>query len=139
MALIPIDDSLNIADDLAELSLTFITDSYDFNRKLTTYEILAQKSLRSGLNADMLATNIMKRFKEVGIPSGPLVNGAPNVMEGFALILSEEIVKAIQDQMRVDIAIFPGGTIQANGANAGGPVVSVGATINAQTGVGVAR
>jgi hypothetical protein len=139
MALIPIDNSLNISEELAELLMTFITDSFDFTRNLTTYEILAQKQLRSGLNADNLATNIMKRFKEVGIPSGPLVNGATNVMEAFTVILAEEIVDAIQNQMRVDIAIFPGGTIQAAGGNAGGPVASVGATVNAQNGVGIAR
>jgi len=139
MALIKIDESLNTAEELSELFLTFINDSFDFVRGLTPYEILAQKSLRMGLSADHLATNIMARFKEAGIPSGPLVNGAVNVMEAFTVILAEEIVDAIQNQMRVDVAIFPGGMIQASGANAGGPVVSVGATINAQTGVGIAR
>lgn len=139
MALIPIDESLNISEELAELFMTFITDSFEFVRDLTTYEILAQKQMRSGLNADNLATNIMKRFKEAGIPSGPLVNGATNVMEAFTVILAEEIVDAIQNQMRVDIAIFPGGTIQAAGGNSGGPVASVGSTVNAQSGVGVAR
>jgi len=139
MALIPIDDSLNISEEIADLMLTFVSDSFSFTRNLTTYEILAQKQLRNGLNADNLATNIMKRFKEAGIPSGPLVNGATNVMEAFTVILSEEVVDAIQNQMRVDVAVFPGGTIQAAGANAGGPVASVGSTVNAQTGVGVAR
>jgi hypothetical protein len=139
MALIPIDDSLNIAEEIADLFMTFITDSFDFIRNLTTFEILAQKQFRSGLNADNLATNIMKRFKEAGIPSGPLVNGAPNVMEAFTVIIAEEIVDAIQNQMRVDVAIFPGGTVQATGANGGGPLVALGATVNAQSGVGVAR
>ena len=139
MALIPIDDSLNISEEIADLMLTFVSDSFSFTRNLTTYEILAQKQLRNGLNADNLATNIMKRFKEAGIPSGPLVNGATNVMEAFTVILSEEVVDAIQNQMRVDVAVFPGGTKQAAGANAGGPVASVGSTVNAQTGVGVAR
>ena len=139
MALIPIDESLNISEELADLFLSFITDSFLFVRDLTTYEILAQKQLRAGLNADNLATNIMKRFKEIGLPSGPLVNGAPNVMEAYTVVLAEEIVDIIQNQMRVDVAVFPGGTVQAAGANAGGPVVAVGSTTNAQTGVGVAR
>jgi hypothetical protein len=139
MALIPISEDLNKSEELAELLMTFVTDSFEYTRSLTSYEILAQKQLRNGLNADNLATNITKRFKEIGLPTGPLVNGAPNTMEAFVTVLSEEIVDAIQNQMRVDLAIFPGGTIQANGANAGGPVVSLGATINVQTGVGVAR
>ncbi len=139
MALIPIDDSLNISEELADLSLSFIVDSFDFSRNLTVYEIMAQKALRSGLNSDNLATNIIKRFKEAGIPSGPLVNGATNVMEAFTVILAEEIVDAIQNEMRVDVAVFPGGMIQAAGANAGGPVASVGSTINAQSGIGIAK
>ena len=139
MALIKIDDSLNASEEIAELFLTFITDSFNFVRGLSTYEILAQKTLRKGLSVDNLTTNIISRFKEVGIPSGPLVNGATNVMEAYTSILIEEIVNAIQNEMRVDVAVFPGGMIQASGANAGGPVASIGSTINAQTGVGVAR
>lgn len=139
MALIPIDESLNISEELAELFSAFITDSFSSVRNLTPFEIIAEKQLRSGLNADNLATNIMKRFKDIGIPSGPLVNGAPNVMEAFTVVLAEEIVDAIQNQMRVDVAINPGGTIQAAGANAGGPVASIGSTVNIQTGTGIAR
>jgi len=139
MAIIQIDSSLNVSEEMSELFLSFITDSFDFTRSLTTYEILAQKQLRSGLNADNLATNIMNRFKEIGIPSGPLVNGAPNVMEKLVVVMCEEIVDAIQAQMRVDVAIFPGGLVQAAGANGGGPLTAIGSTTNAQTGVGVAR
>jgi len=138
MAFIDIDNNLNASEDVADLLLTFINDTHDFNRNLTVYEILAQK-IRPGLNADVLANSIVSRFKEIGIPSGPLVNGAQNVMESFVVVLCEEIVDAIQNEMRVDIGVFPGGTVNANGANAGGPVVSIGTTINAQEGVGIAR
>ena len=139
MAVIPIDESLNISEELADLMLSFVTESFSSVRDLTPFEILVEKNLRAGLNADNLATNIMKRFKDVGIPSGPLVNGATNVMEAFTVILAEEIVDAIQNQMRVDVAIQPGGTIQASGGNSEGPVASIGSTINVQTGTGIAR
>lgn len=138
MAFIDIDQNLNAADDVADLLLTFINDTYETNRGLTVYEILAEK-VRPGLNSEVLANSIVSRFKEVGLPSGPLVNGAQNVMEAFVVVLCEEIVDAIQNDMRVDIGIFPGGTVNANGANAGGPVASVGTTINAQEGIGIAR
>jgi len=138
MAFINIDPSLDIAEEIADLLMTFISDSVEFNRNLTVYEILAQK-IRPGLNSEILANSIVSRFKEIGIPTGPLVNGATNVMEAFVVIICEEIINTLQDDMRVDIGIFPGGTVNANGANAGGPVVSIGTTITAQQGIGIAR
>jgi len=138
MAFIDIDPNLNAADDVADLLLTFINDTYEANRGLTVYEILSEK-VRPGLNAEVLANSIVSRFKEIGLPSGPLVNGAQNVMEAFVVVLCEEIIDAIQNDMRVDVGIFPGGTVNANGANAGGPVAAVGTTITAQEGIGVAR
>jgi len=138
MAFIDIDPNLNVADETADLLLTFINDTSEINRSLTVYEILAQKT-RPGLSPEVLANSILSRFKEIGLPSGPLVNGAQNVMEAFVIVLCEEIVDAIQNDMRVDIGIFPGGTVNANGANAGGPVVSIGTTVNAQEGVGIAN
>jgi hypothetical protein len=138
MAFIDIDSNLNAADDVADLLLTFINDTYEANRGLTVYEILSEK-VRPGLNAEVLANSIVSRFKEIGLPSGPLINGTQNVMEAFVVVLCEEIIDAIQNDMRVDIGIFPGGTVNANGANAGGPVAAVGTTITAQEGIGVAR
>jgi hypothetical protein len=138
MPFVNIDSSLNLSEETADLMLTFINDTSEINRNLTVYEILAQKS-RSGLNAEVLANSIVSRFKEIGIPSGPLVNGAQNVMETFVVVLCEEIIDALQNDMRVDLGIFPGGTVNANGANTGGPVACVGTTITAQEGVGIAR
>lgn len=138
MAFIDIDPSLDVAEETADLLMTFISDSVEFNRNLTVYEILGQK-IRPGLNSEILANSIASRFKEIGIPSGPLVNGATNVMEAFVVIICEEIISALQDDMRIDIGVFPGGTVNANGANSGGPVVSIGTTITAQEGIGIAR
>ena len=138
MAFIDIDPSLNISEEIADLMLSFLTDVSDFNRDLTVSEILAQKT-RPGLNADVISNSIISRFPEIGLPSGPLVNGAANVMEALIRVIFEELVDSIQNQMRIDIGIFPGGTVSTNGANAAGPVPSIGTTITAQEGVGVAR
>jgi hypothetical protein len=59
-------------------------------------------------------------------------------MEAFVIHFCDVLVDAIQNDMRVDIGIFPGGTVNANGANAGGPVAAVGTTITPQEGVGIA-
>jgi len=135
---VDIDPKLNISEDVADLLLTLMSDSFELNRNLTVYEILAEK-IRPGINSDVLSNAIISRFKEIGLPSGPLVNGAQNVMEAFVVVFCEELVDAIQNDMRVDIGIFPGGTVNTNGANAGGPVVSIGTTVNAQQGIGIAR
>jgi hypothetical protein len=137
MAFVDIDPSLNVSEDVADLLLNSIYDNISIVRTPTVYEILAQK-IRTGLNSEVLANSIISRFKDFGIPNGPLVNGAPNVMEALVVVMCEEFVNAIQNDMRVDIGIFPGGTVNANGANAGGPVLSVGTTITAQEGIGIA-
>ena len=84
-------------------------------------------------------SSIISRFNEIGIPSGPLVGGATNVMEAFVKVLCEEIVDAIQNDMRVDIAVDSGMVVNSLGANSGGPVSSVGASVSPHTGTGVAR
>jgi len=59
-------------------------------------------------------------------------------MEAFVKIMMQEIVTAIQTDMRVDIATDAGAVLQASGANAGGPVVAVGATTAPHSAVGIA-
>jgi len=138
MAFVDVDPELNISEEVADLLTTFVNDSVDFNRNLTTYEILAQK-IRTGLSSDVIASSIISRFEEIGLPKGPLVNGATNVMEALIVVICEVIVDALQNDARIDIGVFPGGTVQANGANGAGPVVSVGTTVTAQNGIGVIR
>jgi len=60
-------------------------------------------------------------------------------MEQYTKVFVEEIVDAIQNQMRVDVVIDQGALLSANGGNAGGPIVVVGATVAPHTGIGVAR
>jgi hypothetical protein len=138
MAFIDIHPSLNKSEEFSELIMTMINDTSSFERDMTIYEVISQK-IRPGLNSDVIANSIISRFENIGIPSGPLVNGHPNVMEAFVYVVCEEIVEAIQNDMIVKVGVLPGGTINANGANAGGPVVSIGSVINAQEGVGVAK
>ena len=106
--------------------------------KLSIGQILFAKT-RPGLNSDLITSSIVSRFDEAGIPSGVLADGTPNVMEQYTKIFVEEIVDAIQNDMRVDLVIDQGALLNANGGNAGGPVTVVGATVAPHTGIGVAR
>jgi hypothetical protein len=137
-AVIPIIPEANLSEEVADFMLFMLQEDRPQIPKLSLLQIIAAKA-RPGLNSEILASSVTSRFEEIGIPSGPLEGGTPNVMEEFVKIFSEAIVDAIQNDMRVDVAVDTGVTIQANGANAGGPVASVGASITPHTGTGIAR
>jgi hypothetical protein len=137
MAVIPIDDDLQKSEEIADFLLFLLKEDRVPVPKPSIQQILLAKT-RPGLNAQILASSITSRFEEAGIPTGPLVGGTPNVMENFVKILCEEIVTAIQTDMRVDIATDPGAIVSAAGANGGGPVTVVGATTAPHSATGIA-
>jgi len=137
MAIIPIDSELQVSEEVADFLLFLLKEDRIPIPKPSIQQILLAKT-RPGLSSEILTASITSRFEEAGIPTGPLIGGTPNVMENFVKIFVEEFVTAIQTDMRVDIASDAGATVQASGANAGGPVVAVGATVVPHTGVGIA-
>lgn len=138
MAAVPVDESLNISEEIADFLLFLLNEDRIQLPKLSIPQMLLAKG-RPGLSSEILSSSIISRFPEAGIPTGPLVGGATNVMENFVKIMCEEIVDAIQSDMRVDVVTDAGATVTASGGNSGGPVVCVGATVAPHTGIGVAR
>jgi hypothetical protein len=138
MAAISIDEELSISEEIATFMLFLLNEDRIQLPKLSIKQILLAKT-RPGLNAEILTSSVVARFPEIGIPTGPLIGGTPNVMEKYTSVLCEEIVEAIQSDMRVDVVTDPGATVSASGGNAGGPVVTIGATIAPHTGIGIAR
>jgi hypothetical protein len=94
---------------------------------------------KSGLSASKIANTIIQRKSEAGLPVGNLPSGAINPDEIMWRIAVEEIVKAIQEEMVITVAIPAGITIQGAGVNTGGPMVVIGSTINIATGYGQAQ
>ena len=137
-ALYPIDDDNMKSEELAEFLLFMLKEDRIPIPPLTLVQILAAKT-RSGLSSDQIHARIIGRFPEAGIPVGPLNNGSANVMDLYTKILIEEVVDAIQNDMRVDIAVDSGILGQGVGANAGGPILTTNTTIKPHTGTGVAR
>jgi hypothetical protein len=138
MAAVAIDENLNVSEEIANFLLFLLNEDRVQLPKLSIPQMILAKG-RPGLSAEILSSSVISRFPEAGIPTGPLVGGATNVMENYTKILLEEIVDAIQSDMRVDIVTDAGATVSASGGNAGGPVVCVGATVAPHTGIGVAR
>lgn len=138
MAAVGIDEDLNVSEEIANFLLFLLNEDRVQLPKLSIKEIIMAKG-RPGLSAEILSSSIISRFPEVGIPTGPLVGGATNVMENLIKVICEEVVDAIQSDMRIDVVTDAGATVSASGGNSGGPVVSVGATVANHTGIGVAR
>jgi hypothetical protein len=101
--------------------------------------ILSSKYTRPGLNPSKIASRIIQRQSEAGIPTGRLPNGQVSPGEIMEIIRAEEIVNAIVTEMAVDVAIQPGTAIQGTGGNAGGPVQVVGTILGIATGAATAR
>lgn len=137
MEQIPVDSNLNIAEEIAAFFLFLLNEDREILPKPSLKQILAAKA-RPGLSSDILSASIIARFPDIGIPTGPLVGGSPNVMEEFVKVVCEEFIDAIRSDMRIDVALDPGAVVVANGANAGGPVVAVGSTTAPHSGAALA-
>jgi hypothetical protein len=137
MGCIKIDKRLQKSEGLAE----FINFLFEFDRikipKLGLFEILLA-DLRPGLDDDFISNDIISKFEKIGIPTGPLEGGRPNVMEEYTKILVSSMVDSIQNDMRVDVAVSENLPIQATGANAGGPIQVFGTSILPHQATGIA-
>lgn len=138
MGAIKVDDNLQISEEIADFLLFLLNEDRVILPKLSIPKILMAKT-RPGLSAEILSSSVISRFPEIGIPTGPLEGGSPNVMEQYTKALIEEIVDAIQQDMRIDVVTDAGQTVSAAGGNAGGPVTCAGATVAPHTGIGIAR
>jgi hypothetical protein len=82
---------------------------------------------RKGLNKKEIASRIISRFDEFGIPSGPNAAGGQNTMVALTVGIVETIIDSICYDAKVSTAIMPMEMmVQASGGNGGGPVVCVG-------------
>jgi len=99
--------------------------------------ILTGAELRPGLSATKIASTIIQRKSEAGLPIGALPSGGVSPDELMERIRIEEIIKAIQQDAKITVAIPPGTTLTATGASPSGPVTVFGSTITITTGFGV--
>ena len=94
---------------------------------------------RSGLSPTAIASRIISRKSEAGLPVGALPSGGVAPDEIMERIRAEEYIKAIQEEMLVTVVIPPGTTITGAGASPAGPVTVVGSTITLTKGFGIAQ
>jgi hypothetical protein len=99
--------------------------------------ILVGVKQRSGLSPSKIASRIIARKGEAGLPVGVLPSGAVAPDEAMERIRIEEIINALQQDAVITVAIPPGITLTAAGVSAAGPVTVAGSTIYFAKGYGV--
>lgn len=100
-------------------------------QKIPAIPLQAEANQRKGLSSIDIASRIIERLPDAGIPTGPNPDGSRNVINDFVKIITEEIVNAIKRDSLVLLTI-PSGSIKitATGGNVGGPVESTGQNWN---------
>ena len=118
---------LQISDNLNEV----LDNARPPFQKIPALPLQAESSMRPGLSADVLASKIISRLPDIGLPTGPNPDGSRNVINDLIKIMCEEIVKSIKNDSLVLVTI-PSGTVKitATGGNVGGPVLSTGQNWN---------
>ena len=99
--------------------------------------ILVGVPRRSGLSPTKIASKIIARKTEAGLPVGALPSGSVNPDEIMERIRVEEIIKALQQDAVITVGLPPGITVQAAGISPVGPVTVVGSSILPFRGYGV--
>lgn len=99
--------------------------------------ILIGVATRTGLSPTKIASRIIARKSEAGLPVGVLPSGAVSPDEIMERIRIEEIIKALQEDAVITVAIPPGITLTAAGISPTGPVTVAGSTILYAKGYGV--
>lgn len=84
---------------------------------------------RTGLSAQKLAAEVIRRRAEAGLPVGNLPDGSVNPDELMELIRMQVLIDALVTEARITVAINAGIPILATGTDAtGSPVVVNGLT-----------
>ncbi len=81
---------------------------------------------RSGLSASKIASRIIARKSEIGLPVGALPSGEISQDEKMERIRIEEIIKALVEHAFFQTVINAGQKVIANGGNSGGTVTVIG-------------
>jgi len=99
--------------------------------------ILIGVPARPGLSPIKIASRIIARKSEAGLPVGALPSGGVSPDELMERIRIEEIVKALQQDAVISVAIPAGIALTAQGISPTGPVSVFGSTIMFSRGYGV--
>ena len=93
---------------------------------------------RPGLSTIISSGNVVKKMNEIGLDTGASPDGTENMGVALAIVIIDEIFRALREDSKVQISIAPGSSsIYTSGANGGGPLIGVGSNINFISGEGI--
>lgn len=102
--------------------------------------LLFGAELRPGIDADTVCARIISRQHQAGLIEGDQFADQDSTTQRLERIRMEEIVFALKNEAKVEVAIAPGISVYTVGVgNLGMPVVSVGETTSLTTASGVIR
>ena len=104
---------------------------------IPTILILVGVPERPGLSPIKIASRIIARKSEAGLPVGVLPSGGVSPDEIMERIRIEEIVSAFQEDAIITVAVPPGIAITAAGISPTGPVTVAGSSIYPAKGYGI--
>ena len=124
--------------------IELVNNALDAARKpvtaLAAMLIYATAVQRPGISRTKITADIIADNAPLGINTGQMPDGTDNVVNQFVANVVEKVVDTLKDDALVECVIPTGSLIvQANGGNAGGPVVAIGTNINNAKGYGVIR
>lgn len=95
---------------------------------------------RPGISKIKITSEIISDNATLGINTGQMPDGTENVVNEFVANVVEKVVDTLKDDAMVECVIPIGAlVVEANGGNAGGPVVAIGSNINNAKGYGIIR
>lgn len=107
---------------------------------LVGFMIYATAVHRPGISKLKITSDIIADNATLGINTGQMPDGTDNVVNQFVANVVEKVVDTLKDDAMVECVIPSGSVIvNAQGGNAGGPVVAIGTNINNAKGYGIVR
>lgn len=102
--------------------------------------IMFGAKLRPGVSSKAIASRIIARQSEAGLPVGDVFADGPNSTEALLAIQIEEIIHSLLNESVVNVVIPPGVSVTAVGVgNLGAPVIVQGVTTTMGIGDGIIR
>jgi hypothetical protein len=102
--------------------------------------IMVGAPLRPGISSQEIASRIITRQSEAGLPVGDVFADGPNSSETMMVIQCEEITNALLNESVVNVVIPPGvGIVGVGVGNLGAPIIVQGFTTTMGVGNGIIR
>lgn len=102
--------------------------------------IMVGASLRPGISSKEIASRIISRQSEAGLPVGDVFADGPNSTEAMLSIQCEEIINTLLTESVVNVVIPPGvGIVGVGIGNLGAPIIVQGFTTTMGIGNGIMR